>query len=48
MIRHHPPMIRKRYYIPHEEIFRAYLDETNADKKPWNIGYKDYYEEEEG
>ena len=36
-------MIRRRFFIPKDEILRAYLDEPN-DRKAYNQGFKDYIE----
>lgn len=39
-------MIRRRYFIPKNEIMRAYDDEPN-DRKIYNVGFLDYMEEED-
>ena len=39
-------MIRRRYFIPKNEIYRAYNDEPN-DRKAYNYGFKDYIEDDD-
>ena len=39
-------MIRKRYYIPKNEIYRAYYDAPD-DRKAYNYGFKDYIDEDD-
>lgn len=36
-------MVRRKYFVPKDEVYRAYYEMT-SDKKPWMFIYKDVAE----